>query len=457
MGKYFGTDGIRGIVGEAIGDVMLDARLAYQTGRAAASVLTSNGTGVNGKKPSVMIAKDTRISGDMLVSALAAGLCSAGANVTILGVLPTPAVAYLTVKNGADIGAVVSASHNPYDHNGIKLFGKNGFKLSDELEARIEALIDDDSGTLKPSVSDLGRVRGNHSFWVGQYVNYLAYMSEGRYRGKVAIDCANGAASETAHELFTKLGVDFEIFYDDPDGVNINNKCGATYLQPLQDLMKTGRFNVGFAFDGDADRCIAVDELGQIVDGDMIIAVLTRAMHESGLLKGGGVVGTIVSNSGMDVFARNNGFCFHRSIVGDRYVLEKMQETGCNIGGESSGHVILSDIATTGDAQLTAIKFLSVLTASGKTVSQLVSDIPSFPQVMPVYKLVGGTEERNAIMSDPRLTEEIQRQEALLGGEGRILVRPSGTEPVIRVLVEAKTTQEASIRAESLIDFIKSL
>ena len=455
MGKYFGTDGIRGIVGEMIADMALDSRLAHLTGRAAATVLIKNSE--CGRKPRVMIAKDTRISCDMLVSALAAGLCSAGADVTMLGVLPTPAVAYLTVKSGCDIGVVVSASHNPYRHNGIKLFGKDGFKLSDALEERIETLIDNDGDTLKPQIADLGRVSGNHGHWLSEYTDFLASKSIGRYKGRIIIDCANGAASETARSLFSAIDADFEIIYDDPDGVNINDKCGSTDIGALQDMMKTGRFDIGFAFDGDADRCIIVDERGETIDGDMMLAVLSRSMQSRGTLKGGGFVGTVVSNSGMEVFARENGLKFHRADVGDRNVLELMLATGCNIGGESSGHVILSDDATTGDGQLTALKFLNVMIDTGKTASELVSSIPSFPQVMPSYKLTGGAEEREAIMSNPRFLEEIKAQEALLSGQGRILVRPSGTEPLIRVLVEAKTVELADEKADYLINFIKSL
>ena len=455
MGKYFGTDGIRGVVGEMIGDHPLGPVLAYLTGRAAATALISSN--YQGIKPNVMIAKDTRVSCDMLVSALASGLCSAGADVTLLGVLPTPAVAYLVVKEGADIGVVVSASHNPYEHNGIKLFGRNGFKLNDALEEQIENLIDDESGTLKPANAYLGRVKGNHSHWVGEYVDHLVGLAEGHFNGRVAIDCANGAAYETACELFTKLGVDFEIISANPDGININNKCGSTYLQPLKEKMKTGKFDVGFAFDGDADRCIVLDETGETVDGDIILAVIARIMHDNGTLKGDGFVGTIVTNSGINVFAHNHGFNFHRADVGDRYVLEKMWQTGCNIGGESSGHLIFLDDATTGDGQLTAIKFLNVLALSGKTVSELAHGIPRFPQVMPSYSLVGGAEQRDAIMSDTRLADEIRRQETLLSGEGRIHIRPSGTEPISRVLVEAKTSNEATTIANSLIDFIKSL
>ena len=448
MGKYFGTDGIRGVAG-----VELDAELAFKVGRAAATVLTKEGHG----RSHVLIARDTRISCDMLEAALVAGLCSAGTDVTLLGVLPTPAAAYLTVKAEASAGVVISASHNSYEHNGIKLFGINGFKLSDALEDRIEKLIKNDSGVLKKTGNNLGRVSSNRGYWTNEYIKSLVAASAGHYGGRIAIDCANGAASETARALFRELDAEFEIIFDEPDGVNINDNCGSTHIDKLQAVMKTGRFSIGFAFDGDADRCLVVDENGEVVDGDMLLAVFARDMVFSDTLKGGGVVGTVVSNSGLNVFARKNGFEFHRAQVGDRNVLEMMWETGCNLGGESSGHIIFSDDATTGDGQLTAVKLLNVLFASGKTVSELVSDIPRYPQVMPSFRLTGGAEERDAIMSNPLLHKEIARQQVLLAGEGRVLVRPSGTEPLIRVLVEAKTVELASEKAENLINLMKTL
>ena len=448
MGKYFGTDGIRGVAGAE-----LDAELAFKIGRAAATVLAQEGE----ERSRVMIARDTRISCDMLEAALTAGLCSAGTDVTLLGVLPTPAAAYLTVKSEASAGVVISASHNTFEHNGIKIFGKNGFKLSDSLEVRIERLIDDDRGVYKKTGGDLGRISSDHIYWINEYVKSLVAAAEGRYRGRIAIDCANGAASETARALFRELGAEFVIVSDEPDGVNINDNCGSTHIDVLQRMMKTDRFGIGIAFDGDADRCLIVDERGEIVDGDMLLSVFARDMKASGKLRGNGIVGTVVSNSGMNVFARDNGFEFHRAQVGDRNVLEMMWETGCNLGGESSGHIIFSDNATTGDGQLTAIKFLNVLNASGKTVSELVGDIPSFPQVMPSFRLSGGTEQRDAIMTNPLLHEEIARKQESLKGEGRVFVRPSGTEPVIRVLVEAKTEALATEIAENLIIFMKTL
>ena len=448
MGKYFGTDGIRGVAGAE-----LDAELAFKAGRAAATALAQEG----GTRSRVMIARDTRISCDMLEAALSAGLCSAGADVILLGVLPTPAAAYLTLKSEANMGVVISASHNPFEHNGIKLFGKDGFKLSDALEERIEQLIDDDSGVYRKTCGDLGRINSEHGRWKDEYVKSLASFAQGHYSGRIAIDCANGASSETARSLFRELGAEFEIISDDPNGVNINDNCGSTHINALRDIMGTGRFGIGLAFDGDADRCLVVDERGETVDGDMILAVLAREMKASGKLKNGAIVGTVNSNSGMDIFAHNNGFTFHRAQTGDRNVLEMMREIGCNLGGESSGHIIFSDDATTGDGQLTAIKFLNALTASGKTVSELVGNIPRYPQVMPSYKLTGGAEERDAIMSSPILHEEIARQQEVLAGEGRVLIRPSGTEPVIRVLVEAKTEALAAEKAEYLIDLMRTL
>ena len=449
MGKYFGTDGIRGVAGED-----LNAELSFKAGRAIATAL-SQMSGV--ARPRVMIARDTRISCDMLEAALSAGMCSAGADVSLLGVLPTPAAAYLTVKEKSDMGVVISASHNPFDHNGIKVFGRNGFKLSDSLEERIEQLIDDDSGVIKTTGGDIGRINGEHGYWANEYVRFLRAASEGRYSGYIAIDCGNGAASETARLLFRQLGVKFELLFNEPDGTNINNNCGSTHIEALQDFMRTGRFDVGFAFDGDADRCLTVDENGSVIDGDMMLAALARDMKASGKLKGNGMVGTVVSNSGMEHFARDNGFVFHRAAVGDKNVLDMMKDTGCNIGGESSGHLIFSDDATTGDGQLTAIKYLNIMTKTGKKASELARDIPRFPQVMPGVRLTGGAEEKDAIMADARLAEEITKQERLLGDEGRVLVRPSGTEPVIRVLVEAKTETLAGEIAANIISCIESL
>ena len=456
MGKYFGTDGIRGVAGER-----LDAELAFKIGRAAATVLIQAGNQQEppcvANRPRVMIGRDTRISCDMLESALSAGLCSAGVDVTQLGVLPTPAVAYLTTQTKSDMGIVISASHNPFEHNGIKLFGSDGAKLSDTFEEYIEFLIDDDTNVIKMTFGDLGRISRDHGEWTNEYVKFLASVSSGQYRGRIAIDCANGAASETARLLFRQLHAEFEIIADEPDGVNINVDCGSTHLNYLRDMMNTGRFDIGLAFDGDADRCLIIDENGNTIDGDMILAVMARDMRESGILKNNAFVGTIISNAGMDIFARENDFTFHRSDVGDRNVLDLMHKLNCNLGGESSGHVIFMDLMPSGDGQLTAIKFLNVLAASGKTASELVHDIPRLPQVMPSFRLSGGPDQKDVIMVHPLLKEEIEKQEALLNGYGRIMIRPSGTEPLIRVLVEAKTESLSMEIAQSIIDLMETL
>ena len=449
MGKYFGTDGIRGVAGEK-----LNAELAFKIGRAAATVLAHS----DGQHPRVMIARDTRISCDMLEAAISAGLCSTGADVTILGVLPTPACAYLTVKYEADMGVVISASHNPYEHNGIKLFGRNGFKLNDALEESIEELIDHADKIGNMTGSKLGRIYYDQGSLTNEYVKYLANASTGgRYAGRIAIDCANGAAYQTARLLFRQLDAEFEMSFDEPNGININNNCGSMHLDYLCDMMKTGRFGLGIAFDGDADRCLIVDELGDVIDGDVMLAVFARHMREIGELKGNGLVGTVVSNAGMETFSRENGLKFHRANVGDRNVLEMMWDTGCNLGGESSGHVVFSDDATTGDGQLTAIKFLNALNHSGKSASELVKDIPRYPQVMPSFKLTGGQAQCDAIMQSPKLNAELEKYEEKLAGHGRVFIRPSGTEPIIRVLVEAKTERQATKIAKHFLDFMKTI
>ncbi|MDR2598735.1 MAG: phosphoglucosamine mutase [Oscillospiraceae bacterium] len=457
MGKYFGTDGIRGVVGE-----MLDAELAFKVGQAAATVLTKSDKRIKrartSGKPRVLIGRDTRISCDMLEAALSAGLCSAGANVTLLGILPTPAIAFLTNHSEADMGIVISASHNTFEHNGIKMFGSDGYKLNDSLEDQIEKLIEDSSSINKLTGAALGRIKIDHGERTNEYVNHLASVAVGgRYTNRIAIDCANGAAFETARLLFRKLGAEFEVIADEPDGLNINADSGSMHLSYLKDMMRTGRFGLGIAFDGDADRCLIVDEKGNTVDGDQMLAVYAREMKKHGALKNNAFIGTVVSNAGMEIFARDNDLSFHRADVGDRNVLEMMKKLDCNLGGESSGHIIFSDYATTGDGQLSAVMFINVLISSGKTVSGLIKDIPRLPQVMPSFKLTNGSEQRDYILNHPLLADEVKKQEKLLKGAGRIHIRPSGTEPIIRVLVEAKTLKLSSTIANNILDLMEEL
>jgi phosphoglucosamine mutase len=358
MGTYFGTDGIRGIANDT-----LDAELAYKVGCAAATVLLE----LQGVRPLILIGKDTRISSDMLEASLIAGICSGGADVLPLGVLPTPAVAYLTVRMKAGMGIVISASHNPFEHNGIKIFDHNGFKLSDALEERIERMIDGTEPCGKKTREKLGRVRSDDGRGAEAYVDYLVSAAETEIKGlRVIVDCANGAASKTAARLFSAFDLDFELLHDHPNGININDGCGSTHMEHLRSMVKAGGFDLGLAFDGDADRCLAVDERGELVDGDLMMAVMGRHMKNSGRLKNNAIVATVMSNVGFHEFAGKNGIELLCAAVGDRNVLELMLGRGCNIGGEQSGHIIFLDDATTGDGQLAAVKFLSVVCLSAR-------------------------------------------------------------------------------------------
>jgi len=452
MGKYFGTDGIRGIVNDT-----LDATLAFKVGCAAATLLVENGT-PDGEKPLILIGKDTRISSDMLEAALIAGICSAGVDVTPLGVLPTPAVADLTVQEKADLGIVISASHNPYEHNGIKIFDSSGFKLPDALEERIERMIDGCETCVHKTHDKIGRVRPDNGRGLQKYIDYLAAAAECDVSGlRIAIDCANGAASVTARRLFEKLGVDCTVLCDEPDGININTDCGSTHMNRLAEFVREGGYDLGFAFDGDADRCLCVDETGALVDGDRMMSVLGLAMKASGRLKSDTIVATVMSNMGFHAFAQEHGIALECAAVGDRNVLERMQQCGAVLGGEQSGHIIFLDSATTGDGQLAAVKFLSVAAAANQPVSRLADTFRQYPQVMVNIPVEGGNAAKEAIMQSRQLQEAIREQEKALGASGRVLVRPSGTEALIRVMAEAKEEQTAWKTVETLVNVIKVL
>ena len=447
MGKYFGTDGIRGVVNSG-----LDAWLAFRTGQAAAVVLSKGREG----KPLFTIGKDTRISCDMLEAAIIAGICTAGANVMTLGVVPTPAVAFITKNCGADAGIVISASHNPYEHNGIKIFNSEGFKLSDEIEDQIEELIDSPAVIEGKLNSDIGRVVGRGREYVDKYIDHVVSAAKNEIkRLKVVIDCSNGAASRTVNQIFSRFPLDLEIIKDHPDGININDNCGSTHMEGLARIVNAGGFDVGIAFDGDADRCLVVDENGNMVDGDKIMAICGASMKAKGTLKGNMIVATVMSNMGFEDYAKKSGLNVCRTAVGDRYVLEKMQECGYNLGGEQSGHLIFLDDETTGDGQLAAVKFLSVLSEQGKKVSELVSQIPEYPQRLENIPIEGGNDVKKALMEDRELSEAVKADEEKLKDRGRILVRPSGTEALIRVMVEAETQQLVDDCTTHLTDLIK--
>ena len=446
MGKLFGTDGIRGVANET-----LDCRLAYRVGQAAAISLTKK----PGVKPSVVIGKDMRISSDMLEGALIAGLTASGCNVVRLGVIPTPGVAYLTVKLHADAGVVISASHNPFEHNGIKMFSGEGFKLSDALEEEIESLILREGELPVKTGAALGQVMDG-AFTAEQYLDHLASTVGQLPRMRVLIDCANGAASATARKLFSRFALNVDYINDTPNGVNINNHCGSTHIEMLAEKVREGGYALGLAFDGDADRCLAVDENGGLIDGDQIMAICADTLTKQGKLTGSGFVATVMSNIGLHKYCAEHGLRLLCAAVGDRNVLEMMQREGMALGGEQSGHIIFLEHMTTGDGQLAALQLLSILAQSGRRASELASAVTRYPQVL-LNVRVGGNDEKKAIMESPLLGEAIRKAEAGLGGNGRVLVRASGTEPLIRVMVEAGSEQTARETAETLVHAVENL
>lgn len=446
MGRLFGTDGARGVANSE-----LTCELAMQIGRATAMVL------IDGKKkrPKVMIGMDTRISSNMLASAITAGLCSVGADVMQLGVIPTPAVAFLVRKYEYDAAVMITASHNPCEYNGIKIFQADGYKLPDELEEKIEAIILD--GVTQPPVkigADVGRLRTSE-MPVFDYVCHLISTVEGiDFSGcKVALDCANGAASVTAPDLFTQLGVDCHIKSSIPNGININRDCGSTCLNGLQHFVKEYKCDVGFAFDGDADRMLAVDENGEVVDGDKVIAICAKDMKKRGVLTSDTAVVTVMSNMGFFEFCKNNGINVETTKVGDRYVLENMKENNYKIGGEQSGHVIFFDFASTGDGQLTALQLLAVMKRTGKKLSELAAEMTVFPQVLINVRVsqMGKARYNN----DIEIKKAIESAERELGDSGRVLVRVSGTEPLVRVMLEGKDEEKIRILAEEIAEVVK--
>lgn len=445
MGRLFGTDGARGVANSEI-----TCELAMQIGRAAAMVLTENLE----HRPKVMIGMDTRASGEMLESAIAAGLCSVGADVLLLGVLPTPAVAFLVKEYGYDAGVMISASHNPCEYNGIKIFQSTGYKLPDALENEIEAIILDEVKTPPVMIGgDVGRVtRAEHA--VEDYIQHLLSTTDTRCDGmKIAIDCANGSASVTARTVFESLGAQCIVIHDKPDGVNINRDCGSTHMESLQKCVLENNCDLGFAFDGDADRMLAVDDTGNVVDGDKAIAVCAKYMQSQGTLHKDTAVVTVMSNMGFFKFCDDNGIHCERTKVGDRYVLENMLEHGYSIGGEQSGHIIFLDYATTGDGQLSAIQLLRVLAQTGKKLQTLADEMEVYPQVLINVRVSNYGRVRFA--DDKEIKNAIASAEEELGDTGRVLVRVSGTEPLVRVMLEGKDQQKIRELGESIAEVVR--
>lgn len=444
MGRLFGTDGVRGVANET-----LTAELALKIGRAAATVLTQHLP----HSPKILIGKDPRISSDMLECALEAGICSVGANAVSLGVVPTPAVAYLVRKYKADAGIMISASHNSAEFNGIKIFNGSGYKLDDSIEDEIEALILDAPEKIKlRKGAEVGRLIHSKTA-VEDYAEFIESIATADLTGMdIAIDCANGSASVTAKKIFEHLGATCHMLSDQPDGVNINFNCGSTHLGNLMEYVIENGCDVGVAFDGDADRCLMVAENGEIVDGDKLIAIAAKYMKEKGTLVEDTAVVTVMSNLGFFHFADQNGIKTQRTKVGDRYVLENMMEHGYNIGGEQSGHIIFLDHSTTGDGELTAAVILSILKESGAPMSKLASVMEVFPQVLVNVKADDAAKVRYE--EDAEIASFIERKGQELGNDGRILVRLSGTEPLIRIMVEGKEQKEINALADEVAQYI---
>lgn len=445
MGRLFGTDGVRGIA-----NTELTCELAMEIGRAAATVLSDGCR----RRPTFVIGSDTRASSDMLGASLIAGLCSVGADVIQLGVIPTPAVAYLVGAYKADAGVMISASHNPAEFNGIKIFSGDGFKLPDMLEEKIEDIIlSSEKNYVKPVGGEVGRLTYATDA-AADYIRHIKSTAHCSLDGMhIAIDCANGASSVTAPTLFSSLGADIHVLSDKPDGVNINRNCGSTHLEALSEYVVKNKLDCGIAFDGDADRCLCVDENGNVIDGDMIMAICALDLKSRGKLNGDTVVGTIMTNFGFGKFCEENGLRFIATKVGDRYVLEEMLLGDYSFGGEQSGHVIFRDFATTGDGQLTATQLLVMLKQSGKALSELAGAMTRYPQITVNLKI--SAEGKIAFYTDKEISAKLDEVKAVLGKSGRIVVRPSGTEPLIRVMVEGSDTEQIKLLADDVASLIK--
>lgn len=445
MGKLFGTDGVRGIA-----NTELTGRLAYELGRAGAYVLTKE----TYHTPKILVGMDTRISGDMLESALTAGICSVGAHAVLAGIVPTPAVAYLVRKYKLDAGIVISASHNPVEYNGIKFFNSDGYKLRDELEDEIEKLVLEEKDSIPKPTGEFIGTKSIAEEALDDYIDFLTSSGKVRFNGiKVAIDCANGASYKAAPISLLNLGADMCIIHNEPNGNNINLNCGSTHMESLQNFVMENGADIGFAFDGDADRCLAVDEKGSLIDGDKILAICGLYLKENGRLSGDTVVGTVMSNMGLSVMGNKHGINIEQANVGDRYVIEKMLEGGYCLGGEQSGHIIFHDYNTTGDGIVTAIQMLTVLKERGVKASELAQVMDVYPQVLVNAKIKN--EYKTTYMENDEVREAVEELEKKFEGQGRVLIRPSGTEPLVRVMIEGKNIEQMQEDAKKLAEIIE--
>ena len=427
MRKYFGTDGIRGIAGES-----LTADLSFKVGKALGKLLTEKK-----EHPKVVIGRDTRISCDMIEQALTAGLTSTGVNVMTVGTIPTPAISYLTKTIETDSGIMISASHNPYQDNGIKIFGPDGFKLTDEEELEIESLIDNSEQIKNASFEKIGKVYSGNEL-TQKYVQHIKQSISGDLSNiKIALDCANGATTGVAPFIFGDLEADIETIGCQPNGININDNVGSTKIETISEFVKENNVDVGFAFDGDGDRVLAVDAKGHVVDGDKIMFILAKHLKEQGELKDNMVVSTVMSNIGFYKAIEENGLQSVKTAVGDRYVVEEMRNNNYSLGGEQSGHIVLMNYATTGDGILTAVKLADIIKTSGKSLEELASEVNIYPQKLVNIKVV----DKKTAMEDSEILAECEKVEKELEGNGRILLRASGTENLIRVMVEASSNE----------------
>ncbi|MCT4599181.1 MAG: phosphoglucosamine mutase [Vallitalea sp.] len=445
MGKLFGTDGVRGIANEE-----LTIEIAYKLGQAGAYVLTKE----NKHKPTILIGRDTRISGEMLEAALISGICSVGANAVSIGIVPTPAVAYLTRLYNADAGVVISASHNPVEYNGIKFFNNKGYKLSDQLEEEIEDIILHNNDKIELAVgTNIGRVKYKRES-ITEYIDYAKRIINMNLEGmKIVIDCANGASYVSAPETLRQLGAEVFIIHNEPDGTNINKKCGSTHMEDLKQYVKQIGAHIGLAYDGDADRCLAVDEQGNLVDGDQIMAICGMYMKEQGCLKKDTIVATVMSNLGLFIMGKEKNINIEQTKVGDRYVLERMIEKGYNMGGEQSGHIIFLDENTTGDGLITSLHLLEALKYYNKKLSELAKVMNVLPQVLVNAKVKN--DNKYDYLKDNEIKNAIEKVEDKFNGEGRVLIRPSGTEPLIRVMIEGTDQSILAEEANSLANLIE--
>ena len=450
MRKYFGTDGIR-----RIANTDLTPELVYKVAKAGAYVLSKH----TDHAPTILIGRDTRLSGTLIESAMTAGFLSYGANVKLLGVIPTPAVAYLTKKLKADASVVISASHNTFEFNGIKFFSNKGMKIPDSLEEEIEEVMESgklEELTAKNEKIGVSEIRED---LIDEYVYFFRknfdedIEKNNREDFKVLIDTANGATYKVAEKVFTNLGIKYKIINNEPDGININKNCGSTHLEMLQEEVVKGEFNLGIAYDGDGDRCLAVDEKGNIIDGDKILAVISNYMKKNGTLNKNTLVATVMSNLGLNKYAEKNNIKFIQTNVGDRYVLEQMLKDGYNIGGEQSGHVILLDYNPTGDGILTSLMLIKIILEENKTASEVCNIVKIFPQVLVNAKVYSN--KKDMYKNDTEIIQKIESIEKEFSGNGRTLIRPSGTEPLIRVMIEGEDINEITKRAKELAKLIE--